>query len=66
MIKNLLAPLFVGLLLLYLGNIFTNKSAELKYTLSEGIPTTFIDNNKKEIIQQLTILNTGNDVQKIF
>lgn len=64
MIKNLLAPIFVGLIILYAGYILTNKSAELKYTLSEGIPTTFIDNNKKEIIQQLTILNTGNDVAK--
>ena len=64
MIKNLFAPLFVGLIIAYFGYILTNKSAELKYTLSEGIPTTFIDNNKKEIIQQLTILNTGNDVAK--
>lgn len=64
MIKNLLAPIFVGLIILYAGYILTNKSAELKYTLSEGIPTTFIDNDKKEIIQQLTILNTGNDVAK--
>lgn len=64
MIKNLLAPIFVGLIILYIGHILTNKSAELKYTLSEGIPTTFIDNDKKEIIQQLTILNTGNDVAK--
>jgi hypothetical protein len=64
MIKNLFAPLFVGLILACFGYILTNKSAELKYTLSEGIPTTFIDNNKKEIIQQLTILNTGNDVAK--
>lgn len=64
MIKNLFTTLIVGLIVAYFGYILTNKSAELKYTLSEGIPSTFIDNNKKEIIQQLTILNTGNEIAK--
>jgi hypothetical protein len=64
MIKNIVTTLIVGLIVAYFAYTLANKSAELKYTLSEEIPSTFIDNNKKETIQQLTILNTGNDIAK--
>ena len=44
-----------------------NDKIELRYILSERIPTTFIDGNDSESIQQLEILNTGvTEIQKII
>lgn len=40
--------------------VFTDK-VDLIYTLSQEIPSNFIDNDKKEIIQQLLIKNTGKE-----
>lgn len=56
----MIKAIIVGLIVAYFGYALTNKSVELKYTLSEQIPSTFIDNTKEETIQQLIITNSGN------
>lgn len=57
MVKTIFTTIVAGVVLTYFGYILTTKSAELKYTLSEKIPSTFLDNNKKEAIQQLSLIH---------
>ena len=55
--------LISGIILLILGGIISkfifNDKTELRYVLSDRIPTNFFEGNESESIQQLELLNTG-------
>ena len=58
--------LIVGVILIIITGISAkfifNEKAELKYTISDRIPSKFINGDESESIQQLELLNTG-DIQ---
>ncbi len=65
--KNVLLS---GIILLIVGGIITkyifNEKVELRYIMSDRIPTNFINNDSTESIQQIEVLNTGDiDLNKI-
>jgi len=55
--------LITGFILLFIGGLITkfvfNDKVELRYVVSDRIPTNFFVGNESESIQQLELLNTG-------
>jgi hypothetical protein len=54
-----LIPLVVGLIIAYFTYYLNKEYVELRYTLSEKIPTRFLETSPAENVQQLVVKNTG-------
>lgn len=69
--NNLVFPIMAGLLATFLGGFllyyFTKNSPDIRYTLSDSIPVSFLNpnpNGNPEIIQQLKVQNSGSESAK--
>lgn len=52
--------LFIGLTVAYFGFSLNKEYVDLRYTLSEKIPTKFVETSTAETVQQLVVKNNGN------
>jgi hypothetical protein len=59
-IKYLIVPLIIGLAIAYFGYYLTKEYVDLRYTISEKIPTKFVETSTTETVQQLVVKNNGN------
>ena len=55
-----IVTLLVGFLISYFANSLNKEYVDLRYTLSEKIPTKFLETSPAENVQQLVVKNNGN------
>ena len=60
----IIASIAVPILVVFLAYYLNKEKAELRYTLSESIPTELLAESSAESIQQLTIKNTGSVIAR--
>ncbi|MBI4849633.1 MAG: hypothetical protein HY808_13870 [Nitrospirae bacterium] len=58
--KTFVSTLLASIVVLIFGYYFNLEKADIRYTLSERIPISFLDGNNKGSVQQLEIKNVGN------
>jgi hypothetical protein len=56
---TLIIPLIIGLLVAYFAFYISKESVDLRYTISEKIPTKYLEYSTVENVQQLTVKNNG-------
>ena len=56
----LLIPLAIGLIITYFAFNLNKEFVDLRYTISEKIPTKYIESSTAETVQQLVVKNNGN------
>lgn len=56
----LLIPLAIGLIVAYFAFNLNKEFVDLRYTISEKIPTKYIESSTAETVQQLVVKNSGN------
>ena len=59
-ISSAIITLVIGLVVVYFGFSLNKEYVDLRYTLSEKIPTKFIETSTAEAVQQLVVKNNGN------
>lgn len=59
-ISMLLIPLAIGLIITYFAFNLNKEFVDLRYTISEKIPTKYIESSTAETVQQLVVKNNGN------
>jgi hypothetical protein len=67
--NNLVSPIVAGLVATFVGGFllyyFTRSSPDVRYTLSDSIPVSFLNSTgNPEIIQQLKVQNSGSESAK--
>lgn len=56
----LVIPLVIGLIVAYFAFNLNKEFVDLRYTISEKIPTKYIESSTAETVQQLVVKNNGN------
>lgn len=59
-ISMLLIPLAIGLIVAYFAFNLNKEFVDLRYAISEKIPTKYIESSTAETVQQLVVKNSGN------
>jgi hypothetical protein len=59
-ISMLFIPLAIGLFVAYFAFNLNKEYVDLRYTISEKIPTKYIESSTAETVQQLVVKNNGN------
>ncbi len=67
--NNLVFPIIAGLIAIFIGGFllyyFTRSSPDVRYTLLDSIPVSFLNpTGNPEIIQQLKVQNSGSESAK--
>jgi hypothetical protein len=56
----LFIPLAIGLIVAYFAFNLNKEFVDLRYTISEKIPTKYVESSTAETVQQLVVKNNGN------
>lgn len=59
-LTTLIIPLAIGLIVAYFAFNLNKETIDLRYTISEKIPTKYVESSTAETVQQLVVKNTGN------
>jgi len=59
-ISMLVVPLVIGLIVAYFAFNLNKEFVDLRYTISEKIPTKYVESSTAETVQQLVVKNNGN------
>jgi hypothetical protein len=59
-VTSLIIPLAIGLIVAYFAFNLNKESVDLRYTISEKIPTKYVESSTAETVQQLVVKNNGN------
>lgn len=59
-VTTLIIPLAIGLIIAYFAFNLNKDPVDLRYTISEKIPTKYVESSTAETVQQLIVKNNGN------